>query len=188
MPDPREYIGPNTFLKYHAIYRLWPHLTMVNNHFKKFKFSYPDLNLDLHQNRMNSSRSHTQPVHRRPTTAQPPRQTSHHLRLPPSQPTTTPPVNTERRAAQGPFGDWCRMRRAASVNGGLSEGGNGSRELHAPFFSVQWASVGQLCPTSKRVYVNSIWAEIRIKRGSRPLFARPMADRGGGVAPPPMAF
>ena len=86
---------------------------------------------------------------RRPTTAQPPRQTSHHLRLPPSQPATTPPVNTERQAVQDPFGDYCRTRRTACANGGLSKGGNGSRELHAPFSSVQWASVGRLCPASK---------------------------------------
>ena len=34
MPDPQEHIGPNTFLKYHAIYRFWPYLLMVKNHFE----------------------------------------------------------------------------------------------------------------------------------------------------------
>ena len=45
---------------------------------------------------------------------------------------------------------------------------------------------GFALPPSACVF--SVWAEMRIERGSRPLFARPMADQGGGVAPPPMAF
>ena len=34
MPDPRKYIVPNTFLKYYAIYRFGPYLSMVKNCFK----------------------------------------------------------------------------------------------------------------------------------------------------------
>ena len=34
MHEPREHIGPITFLKHHAIYRFWPDLSMVKNHLK----------------------------------------------------------------------------------------------------------------------------------------------------------
>ena len=37
MPDAREHIGPNTFLRYRARYRFWPHLSMVKNNFKNQK-------------------------------------------------------------------------------------------------------------------------------------------------------
>ena len=61
MPDPREHIWPNTFLKYHAIYPFWPSLSMVKNHFKKL--SDPDSDSDLHQNWSSSSLLHIQCVH-----------------------------------------------------------------------------------------------------------------------------
>ena len=35
MPDPVEHIEPNTFLRYRAIYRFWPDLSMLKNHFRK---------------------------------------------------------------------------------------------------------------------------------------------------------
>ena len=41
----------------------WPHLSMVKNHFKNNKFSYPYPEMDLHWNRINSSFSHNQPAH-----------------------------------------------------------------------------------------------------------------------------
>ena len=34
MPDPQEHIRPNTFLKYHAVYRFLLYLSMVKNHFE----------------------------------------------------------------------------------------------------------------------------------------------------------
>ena len=58
MPDPREHIGRNTFLKYHVVRSYivfaptsqWRRITL-----KIKQFSYPDPDLDIHQNRINSS-------------------------------------------------------------------------------------------------------------------------------------
>ena len=66
MPDPQKHIGPNTFLKYHAVqYYIvfspisqWWRIT-----FKIKLFSYPDPDSHAHQNRMNSSMPHTQLLH-----------------------------------------------------------------------------------------------------------------------------
>ena len=51
MPDPREYIWPNTFLKYRAIYRFGALSLNGEESLKKIEKSDPDS--DLHQNRTN---------------------------------------------------------------------------------------------------------------------------------------
>ena len=67
MPDPREHIGSNTFLKYAIQYNIifgpisqrW----RITLKIKQFSYPDPDPDSDLHQNRINSSLRHTQPVH-----------------------------------------------------------------------------------------------------------------------------
>ena len=66
IPDPREHIGPNIFLKHHATqyYIVFGPISQRWRITLRIKlFSYPDQDSDLHQNRNNLSLRHTQPVH-----------------------------------------------------------------------------------------------------------------------------
>ena len=47
-----------------------------------------------------------------------------------------------------------------------------------PFPPSNGRAWGGMAPPPSALYVDSVWEEMRIKRGSRPLFTRPMADQG----------
>jgi len=110
---------------------------------------------------------------------QPPQQVLHHLRLPPRITINAPPpVSAERRAVRSRSVIVAEQRvKTRTQWRPLQEGNLDHGRFTPPFPRSNGRASAGVAPPQSAIEVNSSQGGIRIKRGSRPLFAGPMAEQ-----------